>query len=415
MHTSLLLLLGLIVVVCLLVLLAQRLRLSYPILLVLAGLALSQLPGLPRLQLEPDVVFLILLPPLLYEAAWNTSWPDFWRWRRLIGSFAFGLVVVTSCVVAGVAAACIPGFTLPLGFLLGGIVSPPDAMAASSVLRQLPVPPRLVAVLEGESLLNDASSLIVFRFALAAVLSGTFAWQQAVGSLVLVTGLGIVAGLAVALGVGTLLRRLPTTPYLMYLAAEAVHASGVMAVVSGGLLLSYRRADILSASSQEHTLGLWATLGLILNGLVFLLIGLQLPVVVEGLGSYSRAAAIGYGLLVTGVLVVTRLAFLLGTSLFTRLISRVVRTNEPSPGWRLPLVGGWAGMRGVVSLASALSVPLLLPDGAAFPQRSLILFITFVVILLTLVVQGLTLPWLIRTVGAEEEERPGSVAPPRHG
>jgi len=415
MHHTILLFLALLLTVCLLIILSQRLRVPYPILLVLGGLGISLLPGLPVVKINPDIIFLVFLPPLLYEAAWFTSWKDFWKWRRLISFLAFGLVLLTSGFVAVVSAAVIPGFTLALGFLLGGIVSPPDAVAASSVMRTMAVPRRLLAILEGESLVNDASSLIVLRFALATVLSGTFVWHQAAVSFVVVTGLGIAIGLGIGLVFYALHRWVPmspsihtvltlATPYLMYVLAEAGHGSGVLAVVSGGLFLSYHSSRLFSPANRRQGLSTWTTVGFVLNGAVFMLIGLQLPVIINELGDYSKAQAIGYGLLVAGVVVTTRLVFALLASPFSTWMSRFITVSDAAPGWRLPLVAGYAGMRGVVSLAAALSIPLLANDGQPFPQRNLLLFITFVVILVTLVGQGLTLPLLIRWVGVDDHD-----------
>lgn len=417
MHETLLLCLALLLLVLLLVMLAQRLHISYPIFLVLGGLIISFIPGIPVVTVNHELIFLIFLPPLLYEAAWFTSWKAFWKWRRVIAMFAFGLVIITSSVVAFAADALLPGFTLSLGFLLGGIISPPDAVAATSVLKGLKIPKRVVTILEGESLVNDASSLIVFRFALAAVASGSFVMQKAATDFVLVTIMGIVIGLVIANIFYVIHRWLPTTPsidtaltfvapYLMYLVAEEFHFSGVMAVVTGGLFLSYRNHEIFSYRSRMQGLSMWSTVGFVLNGLVFILIGLELPVIINGLGSYSKLEAIGYGLLITLIIIVTRMIVAMGTSLFTRFISQFIFTNDPNPGWRYPLVIGWAGMRGVVSLASALSIPPLLDNGQPFPQRNLILFITFVVILVTLVFQGLTLPIIIRFAGLKETDMP---------
>lgn len=413
MHYSLLLCLSLILVVSLLVMLGQRLRISYPIFLVLGGLAISFIPGIPSIEIDPELIFLIFLPPLLYEAAWFIAWKDFWKWRRVIITFAFGLVLLTSCMVAFVSVAIIPGFTLSLGFLLGAIISPPDAVAATSVLKGLRIPKPYQYILEGESLVNDASSLTIYRFAVAAIMTGSFTFHEAALGFVLVTILGIVVGLAVGLIVYAMYRWLPTTPnidvaisfvapYIMYLTAEAFHVSGVMAVVSGGLFVAYHSHKLLSHTSRLQGLSMWETVTFILNGLVFMLIGLELPVVINGLGDYSRTEAIIYALVISAVIIIVRILTGLGTSLFTRFISRYIRTNDSNPGWRGPLFLGWAGMRGVVSLASALSVPLLLENGEAFPHRNLILFITFIVILVTLVLQGLTLPWVIRILRIEE-------------
>lgn len=413
MHTTFLLYLALLLAIVFLAMLAQRLKISYPIVLVLGGLLSSFIPGLPPVRIDPELIFIIFLPPLLYDAAWQTSWKDFWRWRRVIGSFAFLIVIVTSCVVAVVSHQVIPGFTLALGFLLGGIVSPPDAVSATTILKDVQVPKRLVTIIEGESLLNDASSLIVFRFALIAITTGAFHFQDATVSFFVVIIMGTVTGLAIALVFYALHRWLPTTsnmdivltliaPYVMYITAEQFHFSGVLAVVSGGLFLSTRKETILTYRSRLQGSNVWETVGFVLNGIVFLLIGLQLPYLIEQLGPDGLMDGIGYGVLITVVLIVLRILSTMGASVFTVWVSHIISTADPNPGWRGPLLLGWAGMRGVVSLAAALSIPVLLPDGTPFPQRSMILFITFVVILLTLVVQGLTLPMLVRWVDMKE-------------
>ncbi|HEX2630630.1 MAG TPA: Na+/H+ antiporter [Chitinophagaceae bacterium] len=405
----------LVLVILFLVMFAQKLKVAYPIILVLGGLALSFYPGGRVLSIEPEQIFIIFLPPLLYEAAWYTSWKEFWRWRRVIFSFAFLIVLLTSLIVAVISSAIIPGFSLALGFLLGGIVSPPDAVSATSVLRYVKVPKRLSAIVEGESLLNDAASLIVFRFALIAVDTGRFVFFEAAWSFVLVIVMGIAIGIAIALVYYVIHRWLPTNanmdivltltaPYMMYIVAEMFHFSGVLAVVSGGLFLSTRSHEILSHRSRIQGTNVWSTLGFVLNGLVFMLIGLQLPVITSELGSTSIWTAISYGVLITVVLIVARLLSTLGASVFTVFISRYITTADSRPGWRGPILIGWAGMRGVVSLAAAMSIPVYLSDGTAFPQRNLILFITFVVILLTLVAQGLTLPWVIRKVNMADPD-----------
>ncbi len=405
----------LIIVILFLVMLGQKLKVAYPIVLVLGGLLLSLYPGVQAININPELIFVIFLPPLLYEAAWYTSWKDLWRWRRVISSFAFLIVIVTSLVVAVVSSALIPGFTLAMGFLLGGIVSPPDAVSATSVLKYVKVPKRLSAILEGESLLNDASSLIVFRFALIAVDTGRFVFHEAALSFVLVIVMGILIGIIIGLIYYSVHRWMPTTtnmdivlsltaPYSMYIAAESFHFSGVLAVVSGSLFLSVRSHLFLSYRSRLRGANVWSTLGFVLNGLVFMLIGLELPVIIKELGPVSLRHAIGYGVIITTVLVVSRILCTLGASVFTVFISRYITTADNRPGWRGPLIFGWAGMRGVVSLAAALSIPIYLSDGSAFPQRDMILFITFVVILLTLVVQGLTLPLVIRWVNMEDPD-----------
>ena len=407
MHHNLLLILALLFSVFMMVMAAQKMKIAYPIFLVLAGLVISLLPGIPDVELDPDLVFLIFLPPLLYEAAWYTSWNDFWRWKRPISLLAFGLVFATSLIVAYVSQALIPGFTLALGFLLGGIVSPPDAVAATTVLKGLPVPKRILSILEGESLVNDASSLIVFRFALAAILTGTFSIHQAVGQFFLVAGMGIVVGLIGATFMYLIHRFLPTTsaidaaltlmtPYLLYLGAEQFHFSGVMAVVTGGLFISYRSHEIFkNGNTRLNMLGVWTTVIFVMNAMVFVLIGLSLPSIINGLEESSLIQGIKYGVIISIIIILIRFLWVYPTTFIPRWLFKSVR-KEQSPGWKVPLVIGWTGMRGVVSLATALSIPFVLDNGSPFPHRNLILLITFVVIFITLVIQGLTLPFLVK-------------------
>ena len=410
MHSIFIQYVYLILIILALVMIADKLRLAYPMVLVLGGLTLSLTTEFSNITINPELVFFIFLPPLLYEAAWQISWKEFWKWRRVITSFAFPIVIITSCVIAFVSSALIPGFTLALGFLLGGIISPPDAISATTILRRVNVPRSLLSIAEGESLLNDASSLIVFRFASAAVITGQFHFREAATSFFLVIFMGIFIGLIVGIIFYAIHRWLATTPsieivltlvtpYCMYYFAEHFHFSGVLAVVSGGLFLSSKRQSMLNFRSRIEGVNVWTNLVFVLNGLIFLLIGLQLPSITRQLGNTSLSEAIWYGLLISCVLVLTRLLCTLGASLFTRLMSRLITVADPNPGWRGPLILGWAGMRGVVSLAAALSIPLLISEGQPFPHRNLILFITFIVILVTLVFQGLTLPWLIRKVG----------------
>ncbi|WP_332871636.1 Na+/H+ antiporter [Flavobacterium selenitireducens] len=381
-------------------------------LLVLAGLGLSFVPGIPAVVIDPELIFVVFLPPLLYEAAWSTSWKELWRWRRIIGSFAFVVVFFSALVVALIANQFIPGFSLALGFLLGGIVSPPDAVSVGSIMKFVKLPKRFSSILEGESLLNDASSLIIFRFALIAVATGQFIWSEAILTFGWMVAGGILIGLAVAFLFKKLHKYLPTDanidvvlgilgPYVMYIAAEEVHSSGVLAVVGGGLFLSHHRHSYLTSTSRLRGLNVWEILSFVLNGLVFTLIGLELPEIIRGLSAQgiALATAIGYGLLVTLVLVIGRMISAYMAVIVT-LVARnfIAVADSRNPGFKTPLLLGWCGMRGVVSLAAALSIPVQLQDGTPFPHRDLILFITFVVILITLVGQGLTLPMLIKKI-----------------
>lgn len=407
--------LSLLFTISMLTILSGKLKISYPIFLVLGGLLISMIPGIPQITLGPDLVFLIFLPPLLYAAAWNTSWNDFWRNKRPISLLAFGLVIFTSTAIAYFSSWLIPGFPLAYGFLLGGIISPPDAVAATSVLQGLKIPKRIVTILEGESLVNDASSLIVFRFALAAILTGQFHVGEAAKSFLMVVVMGILIGLAIAHIVYAIHRFLPTTPevdmsitlitpYIMYITAEHFHFSGVLSVVSGGLFLTYRSTEIFSYEARISSAGLWNTLIFLLNGLVFILIGLQLPTILRELGDYSISEAILYAVLISLLTIIIRVIWVFPGAYIPRILFRSIRETEVRPGWQTVFVVAWSGMRGVVSLASALAIPLTLTDGKAFPYRNLILFITFVVILVTLVLQGLSLGPLIRFLKVQEPD-----------
>lgn len=419
---NLLIVISLLFVVSMLTMLSEKLRISYPIFLVIAGLLISFIPGIPHISLEPDWVFLLFLPPLLYFAAWNTSWKDFWQFKRPIGLLAIGLVVFTATAVAYLSNAMIPDFTLAMGFVLGGIISPPDAVAATSVLQGLKIPRRVVTILEGESLVNDASSLIVFRVALATLLTGQFVFWKAGLDFFTVSIMGIIIGLAIAHVLYLVHRFFPTSssidtaltfigPYLMYIGAEHFHYSGVLATVSGGLFLSYRSNEILSYNSRMQSQYVWETVVFLLNGIVFIMIGLQLPDIIEGLGKNSVMESVTYAVVISIVTILIRLLWVFPSTYLPHILSKRVRENEPRPPWQTVFIVGWSGMRGVVSLASGLAVPLTLTNSStAFPQRDLILFITFVVILFTLVLQGLSLPYLIKWLnvtddGGNEEEQ----------
>jgi Na+/H+ antiporter len=407
------------------VMLAQKLKIAYPILLVIVGLPLGFVPFLKGIEIDPEFIFVIFLPPLLYEAAWNTSWKDFWKWRRVISSFAFPVVILTSCVVAYISSSIIPGFTVAAGFLLGGIVSPPDAVSATAILKNIKVPKRFVSIVEGESLLNDASSLVIFRFALAAIITGSFVFRDAAVDFVLVITMGIVVGVAVGALFYAMHRWLPTStnidvvltflsPYAMYIIAEEFKFSGVLAVVSGGLFLSARRHQFLSHQSRLRGINVWESVAFVLNGFVFILIGLEFPVVIKNLGPEGFQPALKYSLIITVVLIIARFFSTISATLITMFMGRFINVADKNPGWKAPLLLGWTGMRGVVSLAAALSIPIALKSGEAFPNRDMILFITFTVILVTLVLQGLTLPVLIKWVKMPDPDLTISFEQQRH-
>ncbi len=411
MHEQLPFLLALVAAIVLIEMMATKLRIAYPVLLVVAGLLISFIPGLPKVQVDPNMIFFIFLPPLLFEAAWSISFKEMKKWWRIIGSFAFLVVFFSALAVAVLTNYFIPGFTLALGFLLGGIVSPPDAVSTGAIMKFVKISKTTSAILEGESLLNDASSLIIFRFALIAVGTGQFIFQHAFISFSWM----VIGGIGIGLIFGWIFmqahKRLPTDassdiaftliePYFLYWIAEQLHSSGVLAIVSGGLFLANRRLVFLSSASRIQGYSFWEAFIFILNGIVFMLIGLQLPQVIAGLHAdgIPLGRAINYGILVTGILIAARIISSYVALLATRIFRPGVMPITQNRGrmWQLPLLLGWTGMRGVVSLAAALAIPITLQTGEPFPYRNLVLFITFLVILLTLLIQGLTLPYLIK-------------------
>ena len=411
MHEQLPFMLALVAAIVLMEMLASKLRIAYPVLLVVAGLLISFIPGLPKVQVDPNMIFFIFLPPLLFEAAWSISFKEMKKWWRIISSFAFLVVLFSALAVAIFTNYFIPGFTIALGFLLVGIVSPPDAVSTGAIMKFVKISKTTSSILEGESLFNDASSLIIFRFALVTVGTGQFIFQQAMISFSWM----VIGGVGIGLLFGWLFmqahKRLPTDassdialtliePYFLYWIAEQLHSSGILAVVSGGLFLANRRLVFLSSASRIKGYNFWEAFTFILNGIVFMLIGLQLPRIVDGLHAEGipLTTAIRYGIWVTIILVIARIISsyiaLLATIIFRPGVAPALR--DPQRMWKLPLLLGWTGMRGVVSLAAALAIPITLQNGEPFPHRNLILFITFMVILLTLLTQGLTLPYFIK-------------------
>lgn len=407
--------LALAVVVGLVVTVARKLGRPYPILLVVAGLALGLFDGFPKVELEPELVLVAILPPLLFAAAWQTPIRDFRANRRAIVLLSVGLVVFTAIVVAFALTWADPTIPFAAALALGAIVAPPDAIAATSVLRRLVVPRRVITVLEGESLVNDATALTAFRVAVAAVAAGgvivlsdallQFGWALAGG---------VVIGLALGLGVSWIWSKLfdpPVEvllslliPYAAFLVAEQVHASGVIAVVAAGLVLGRRSSRILDSNARVLATGVWQMVVFLLNGFAFLLLGLQLPGIVSRLEGYTTEELVGLAALVSVTVIVARFVWVFPATYLPRVLSRSLRERDPYPPVGAVIVVSWAGMRGAVSLAAALSLPL------DFPERDLLLFLTFVVILVTLVGQGLTLPWMLRRLrlkddGLEGQER----------
>jgi monovalent cation/hydrogen antiporter len=400
--------LGLLVVVALLALVSHRLSVPYPIILVIGGLLLAMLPGLPPVQLAPSVVFLVFLPPLIFASGWSTSIRDFKANLRPIGLLSIGLVIATTVGVAAVARAVIPGISWPVAFVIGAIVSPTDAIAATAIFDRLRVPRRVITVLEGESLVNDATGLIAYRFAVAAVVTGGFSlWDAGVQFVVSGVG-GLAIGLAAAWALSQAVRRLEDTvvevtlsfllPYAVYLGAEQLHLSGVLAVVAAGIYTGWRSPQDMSATTRVQALAVWQMAVFVLNGLVFILIGLQLRTVLGALGTRSPLDLLAVAGSISLAVIVVRFVWVLPATYLPRLLSRAVRRADPYPPWQAVAMIAWTGMRGVVSLAAALSLPLQTQARTAFPFRDLIIFLTFAVILVTLLGQGLTLPALIRAL-----------------
>ncbi len=398
---------------------ARRLKVPYPILLVLAGLALSFLPHVPRVPLSPDVVFFVFLPPLLYAAAWQTDTRGFRQNLLSIGMLATGLVAFTVLGIAYFADHFITELDFRAGFLLGAVVAATDAVAATSIARSLGLSPAITSVLEGESLLNDATALLALEFGLSLLLENHV---PTVGSALANLLWLIVGGIAVGLILGQIfyfcerwidegpLEMVVSiiVPYVAYLTAEQLKCSGVIAVVTCGLFLSRRSTTYLTAPARIQILSSWQALDFVLNGLVFLLIGLQLPYILPGIKGYGTGRLVIDGLLFSLLLIALRLIWVFpgaAISLFVR--RKLFRQHVPTPDPKAVFIVGWTGMRGVVSLAAALSLPYTLSNGEPFAQRNLILFLTFSIILVTLVAQGLTLPPIIRALGltgSQEEE-----------
>ena len=403
----------LLMVVAALDIVARKVGLPYPVLLVLSGLVLSLVPYLPHVGFDPELALLVFLPPLLYPAALFTSWRDFRRNLRPIAFLAFGLVLTTTVAAAWVAHTVIPGLPWAAALILGAIVSPPDAIAATAVLQRMKIPRRIVAVLEGESLVNDSIALVVYRFGIAAVVTGSFSLPIAVLKLPIVGLGGVLVGWLVAVAVHWLQRRLDDppvqitisllTPFAAYLPAEQLGLSGVLAVVTSGLYIGWRSPLMITARTRLEAFAFWRMVVFLLNGIIFILIGLQLPAVVGGLRADSWFALLLDAAAVSGTVVLTRILWVFSAACLPRLVSKSVHARDPYPPWQHVSVIAWSGMRGVVSLAAALALPLSTASGAPFPGRNEIIFLSFCVILVTLVFQGLTLPLLVRALGIADD------------
>jgi Na+/H+ antiporter len=404
----------LLVAVIVLVTIARRVLIPYPIFLVLGGLALSLLPRLPVVRLDPDLVFLIFLPPILWSAAYFTSLRDFRANLRSISLLAVGLVLATTAAVAAVARLLLPGLGWPLAVALGAIVSPPDAVAATAIARRLGIPHRVVTILEGESLVNDASALVLYRSALAAAVTGAFVLTQALQQFVLAS----VGGVAIGLGVAALARRalrltddsLAHTaitllaPYAAWIIGERTHTSAVLACVAGGLYLRQGFSELVPPTTRLQSRAVWDLLVFVLNGAIFILIGLQLGAIRESGLPGRLGTLLWQGAVISATAIGVRLLWVPLATVIPRLVSPALRRRDPMPGWRPVLLVAWIGMRGIVSLAAALALPETTATGAPFPFREEIIVLTFAVILSTLVLQGLSLTPLIQALDLERDD-----------
>lgn len=385
---------------------ARRTPVPAPLLLVAVGLAVSYIPGVPDYTLDPDVVLPLLLPPLLYTSATDSSYLDLRAQMRPVGLLSVGYVLFATFAVGWAAYLLVPGLPLTAALVLGAVVAPPDAVAATAVARRVGLPSRITTILQGESLLNDATAITAYKVALAAAVGEGASWAGGIREFLLAAVGGVAVGLVLMAPIHWLRTHVKEPllqntlslliPFVAYAAAEQFHASGVLAVVVVALYLGHRAWEVDFATRLQEE-AVWKMVAFILESAVFALIGLQLPVVLRGLGEYEGLDAAWYASALFLVVVAARFLWVYPVTFLIRMVSARIREREQNPTWRGPVVISWAGMRGVVSLAIAFSIPLTVQHGdTPFPQRNLILFLTFTTVIGTLVVQGLTLPPLIR-------------------
>jgi CPA1 family monovalent cation:H+ antiporter len=408
-----LILFALLAAVAALLSLAPWLRVPYPILLVIGGLVLGFVPGIPHVQLQPQIVLVAFLPPLLYGSGFFTSLRDLRTNARPLALLAIGLVLTTTVTVAVVTHELIAGMSWPVCFVLGAIVAPTDAVAATAIAERLGLPRRVVALLEGESLINDATALVAYRFAVAAVVTGTFSLFHASWEFVVDVVGGVGIGLAVGFVLRQIRRRIDHSPteiaialcsgYFGYLPAEALGVSAVLAAVTVSVYVGWYTPELTTVQTRLQGDAVWEILMFILNALLFVLIGLQLEQILDNLSGRSSASLVRDGAIVSLAVILTRLIWVFPATYLPRLLFKSIRRRDPYPPWQAPVVIGWAGLRGAVSLAAALALPLTTNLGAPFPQRDFVIFLAFCVIIATLVGQGLTLPALIHVLGLEDD------------
>jgi Na+/H+ antiporter len=392
--------------------LALKLRLPLEIFLVVGSCAISLMPGSPNFQINPVIVFNIFLPPILFYAAFTTSWRDFKVNISPISVLAVGLVLFTTVAVAALVKWMLPGFTWAEGFLLGAIVSPTDASAATTILKKLGAPRQFVSILEGESLVNDATALTLYRFSLAAILTDHFSPMDAVSQFSVIALGGIVVGLVIGYLAACLLKILRDvnaetaltmiTAFSSYLVSEHLGFSGVISTVVTGLYFGQRIPHLLPSHTRVNARASWSTLMFIINGFVFALIGFQLPSVLQSLGSYSVVNLILYGVSVSFAVIILRVIWVYPGTYLPQLISEKIRKKESKRAWAFHFALGWTGMRGIISLAAVLAIPVPIISGVSFPHRDLLIFLTYCVVVATLVVPALTLPFVLRYLNLSE-------------
>jgi Na+/H+ antiporter len=396
---------------------ARKLPIPYPTLMVVAGAAFGWIPGLPEIKFDSDTVLLVFLPPLLYAAAWQMSWRDFRENLRPISLLAVGLVIATTLAVAATAHYYVPDMPWSMAFALGALVAPPDAVAATAVTRRVPLPRKLVTILEGESLVNDATGLVLYRVAVAAAVTGIFSPTSAALQLVVAPVGGLCVGLAIGWLAVRLHRRLndPTietvatllTPFAAYVPAEMIGTSGVIAVVAAGMYVSRHASTIFSPVTRLNATAVWQTLEFLLNGLAFILIGLELPHALAGVGSRPPGYLLGLAAIVCAAVIGIRVLWVAPAAYLPRLFARRLCPYESTACAGNFAVLGWAGMRGVVTVAAALALPQLQADGSPLPYRDIVVLLAFAVVLATLIVQGQTLPAVIRWFQVSPEPKIG--------
>jgi monovalent cation/hydrogen antiporter len=392
---------------------SNRFNLPAPIVLMIAGMGMSLVPNLHGFHLHPDLIFLVFLPPLIYLSAWSNSWKSLADNALTMFGLSFGLVVFTAVTVGAIAHALIPGIDWPVALVLGAVISPTDALAATSVIKKMELPESITTILEGEGLLNDVTALVMYKLLIAIVLTGTysvsqvplhFAWA-AVGGCAIGYGLGRIvelvrlkitdASLQVAISL--------LTPYIAYTLGEVAEASGVIAVVVTGLYMGWKSPWLLTSATRVQTLSVWTSVVFLANGMLFLLTGLQLPFILQELSAYSPLSLLIYAIAINVAVIAVRFLWVFGFEYIPKFLIPSLRAREPYPNWRHVVIIAWSGMRSVLSLAAALAIPMILPNGRGFPHRDLITFLTFTVIFCTLVIQGALLPALIKALKVKSE------------